>query len=668
MAMLKLRKQRTPLSLLGLGACLILVLCPFISFVTLKALDEGDLFIGDSAVILDSADQYIAPEEFYRELEEFTDNSGITISKFQAGSFTARDAVVLYAAGEKAPEHTEQLPSFSRGRAVEISPLSDLDSLDPRGYYYLSGRRDSGERFLEWAQSRGLDGQVLVASPLEFFAGMPVVKTLVLLLVTCLILGIAYVLNQSQMFGVHRLQGLTLGDSARLALRELARTYALPGALVLAAVLVGLYFYNGWAFLPYYLFITVVLSVLGLAVLACGYVIGYAFLMRGDIVGQVKGKFAPRGTFVGVFLLRCATISLVLALLVSAAGFGAEKAARAEFNETWERHSDTYEAGVAVGTDGLPVATDQKLRTLDAQGKLLLVKNDWLTWPSDLGAPVLLVSQEVARQAGVHVGDDAQVEVFSPFPLGKPEKDLIDESLSFEAAVADDDMPGASYSVDATPRDVFTYDVEFNTVVSDPILVVLPTGLAPISDKNLSAWISQSSLMFKDRSAFIEMQQTQEERETLVAARPRIDSWLARERQVAADARDYVLNLVLGVLLTTGLVVAMALAFQSSRREQLWVAYLIGRNPWKQRGLLLLAEAFIALLSLGWLINHARLHEQLVASHMPSTWTIGFENSFTWPIAGAAATAIAAWAILTLVLVPVMESRESQNQLSRKDK
>lgn len=101
MAMLKLRKQRTPLSLLGLGACLILVLCPFISFVTLKALDEGDLFIGDSAVILDSADQYIAPEEFYRELEEFTDNSGITISKFQAGSFTARDAVVLYAAGEK---------------------------------------------------------------------------------------------------------------------------------------------------------------------------------------------------------------------------------------------------------------------------------------------------------------------------------------------------------------------------------------------------------------------------------------------------------------------------------------------------------------------------------------------------------------------------------------
>lgn len=109
----------------------------------------------------------------------------------------------------------------------------------------------------------------------------------------------------------------------------------------------------------------------------------------------------------GVFLLRCATISLVLALLVSAAGFGAEKAARAEFNETWERHSDTYEAGVAVGTDGLPVATDQKLRTLDAQGKLLLVKNDWLTWPSDLGAPVLLVSQEVARQAGVHVGDDA---------------------------------------------------------------------------------------------------------------------------------------------------------------------------------------------------------------------------------------------------------------------
>ncbi|MEX3517519.1 hypothetical protein VVR26_08760 [Corynebacterium camporealensis] len=67
---------------------------------TLKALDEGDLFIGDSAVILDSADQYIAPEEFYRELEEFTDNSGITISKVQAGSFTARDAVVLYAAGE----------------------------------------------------------------------------------------------------------------------------------------------------------------------------------------------------------------------------------------------------------------------------------------------------------------------------------------------------------------------------------------------------------------------------------------------------------------------------------------------------------------------------------------------------------------------------------------
>ncbi len=160
-------------------------------------------------------------------------------------------------------------------------------------------------------------------------------------------------------------------------------------------------------------------------------------------------------------------------------------------------------------------------------------------------------------------------------------------------------MPGVSYSVDATPRDVFTYDVEFNTVVSDPILVVLPTGLAPISDKNLSAWISQSSLMFKDRSAFIEMQQTQEERETLVAARPRIDSWLARERQVAADARDYVLNLVLGVLLTTGLVVAMALAFQSSRREQLWVAYLIGRNPWKQRGLLLLPEAASRVVVLG---------------------------------------------------------------------
>lgn len=76
--------------------------------------------------------------------------------------------------------------------------------------------------------------------------------------------------------------------------------------------------------------------------------------------------------------------------------------------------------------------------------------------------------------------DGTVVTVCSPGKLSLQSTNVIEDTLKFEASYTNEPAPDIEWRDGCSLGSVFTYDVDYRPQVDNPILVILPRGLAPL--------------------------------------------------------------------------------------------------------------------------------------------------------------------------------------------
>lgn len=491
---------------------------------------------------------------------------------------------------------------------------------------------------------------VLTSLFLEIIVSSTIPILLVLSVLLCVVLGAGHSLTRSREIGVHRLLGLSVFETMRIESwrqrRSLVSVY-IVGPLIVAGVL---YFYSSWALDSVFWSVFFLVSLLLSGCLFLGYLGGQYLVRRTSIPQSIKGRLHARPILHSLISVRCVALFAALSSVAALVGASAGLTERQHMQAVWDAHRGPQEFALNTNTafeNYTDSATATPFRAADKEGELLLIDPYWMTWPVELEAPVLLVNQKFAKQAGVPKLSGEGVTVCSPVELSRDSMRTIEDSLEFEANYSNRPVLDVEYHDDCRLGTVFTYDVDSRTQVDDPILVILPPGLGPLSDHNLMSGVSRQVVVSSSSDVPSELLRGSTGN-ALSFLRPREDSWQMRIRTAEQGAVLWGLNTFAAVLLVAVLVGATVITFRVAYRRKIHVAYICGRSPWWVSKWVVIIESGFFLATIGWLIYKVRDHLIQADLRTPSTWNIGFDTQWS-PLTIAAIICFgAAWLVVSI--------------------
>ncbi len=643
---------RLKTGLIAVGFVATAILAPIVAFLGATLYSTVDGHLGGYGVEVESVGSGAARESFYSDLGSFARENGFEAAITYSSLAVSDGEYRVYSSSIPQGSGRLERPRFERGSFDVVYPIEDFPQLDPRQTILVKGSESDEQDLVRWLESQGLDTVTLTNRIPSIVASSTIPVLIILSVLLCLILGAGHVLSRSREIGVHRLLGLSL---YRTVLVELQRQrVAMAVAYIAGPISVAglLYLYNGWAmareFWSMYFLANAVLT----GALVCGYLGGQLLVRQTSIPQSIKGKIHSRPVFYSLTLVRCITLVAALSAVATLVGVVAEVGERQRLQAAWDQHRGPQEFALNTNTafeEWANSETAAPFRAADVSGELLLVDPYWLTWPIELEAPVLLVNQEYSRQVGVTDTDSSSVTVCSPNDLSDRSKKTIEESLEFEASYTESPVPAIVWRGDCKVGSVFTYDTDFRPEVEDPILVILPRGLAPLGDHNLMSKVSQQVLISTSDDVPAELQRGKTG-ETLSFLRPREDSWKESIRAAQRNAILWGINTIAAVLLVTVLIGAAVITFRVAYRRKIHVAYICGRSPWWSAKWVVAIEAAFFLVTIGWLFYKLYEHRHQADSRVPSTWTLGFENQWSPHTIVAVISFGAAWLAVSLLL------------------
>lgn len=629
------------------------ILATTVAFLGARLYSTIDGHLGEYGVQVESDRTASERVSFYSELADFARSSDFDIAINYSSLAVSGGEQRVYSSSLPPDGGRMERSRFERGEVDIFYPLEDFPYSDPRQPLHIKGSAADEQHLLRWLDEQGFDAAPLTSYFTEIFASSTIPILLILSVLLCLVLGAGQVLGRSREVGVHRLLGLSISETICIEIKRqrVALTIVYLGGPLLVAGL--LYAYNGWAeswvFWRIYFTISVILS----ACLLLGYLGGQFLVRRTSIPQSIKGKIHARPILYSLTAVRGVTLVATLSVVATLVGFSAELEARHRLQGAWDAHRGPQELALNVNTafeDWSDTETAVSFRVADEEGDVLLVDPYWITWPVELEAPVLLVNQEFARQAGVSMLGGAVVTVCSPQKLSAHSRNVIEDSLEFEAGYTNEPAPEIEWRDSCSLGSVFTYDVNYRPQIDNPILVILPRGLAPLGDHNLMSKVSQQVLLTASPDVPSQMLKGATGN-TLAFFRPREDSWQASIRAAEQNVALWGLNGFTSVLLVTVLVGAAVLTFRVTYRRKIHVAYVCGRSPWWVARKAVAIEVAFFLATIGWLLYKVRDHQVQAESRAPSTWSIGFENQWS-PLTIVAVVGFGAvWFLVSVVLM-----------------
>ena len=268
----------------------------------------------------------------------------------------------------------------------------------------MKGSAADEKELLQWLEGEGFDAVVLTSLFLEIIVSSTIPILLVLSVLLCVVLGAGHSLTRSREVGVHRLLGLSVFETMRIESwrqrRSLLSVY-IVGPLIVAGLL---YFYNSWALDSVFWSVFFLVSLLLSGCLFLGYIGGQYLVRRTSIPQSIKGRIHARPILYSLISVRCVALFAALSSVAALVGASAELTERQYMQAVWDAHRGSQEFALNTNTafeNYTDSATATPFRAADKEGELLLIDPYWMTWPVELEAPVLLVNQKFAKQAGV---------------------------------------------------------------------------------------------------------------------------------------------------------------------------------------------------------------------------------------------------------------------------
>lgn len=625
-----------------LAYALCVVLGTLLALTSFHAFDEFQMTDATYQVRVDESTGGGTAAEAQAVVTETARRTGADVARF-VDDVRAPDSVAhLYATsggggGPVADRLAEGYAGFSSYTDVRFHPYEEIGDLDPRGYYLVWGGRDDAEALLHGLEELGLGGVVATMPGLADLpghtAGGPLgTAALVTLLAVVVLVGSGVVMG-APAYGVLRLQGRSYGEILVRDLREVSLVTAVVLALTAVSTVVGLGLYNGWA--RFGTFATVVAVTVGalLAVAVATHALAVALVSRSPILSAVKGEFPSRLATAAMYTVRVPAV-----VLVAVVGFGCVQAylvvdERAAARQAWADAADTSSmliSGTADTPDSPELFTriGQMARSAVADGAAVVVSDVSAgIVPGDprgprlapeASCPVLAVSPSylaehaVRTAAGARLGasdvGDAPALMLAP-GCGEDVRTGAADLLGSWAQMAGADVPDIVETELAAGQDFFTYGDQWDPTVSPwaegAALLVLPPGLAALSDSMYGELTSGGEVLFLDQDDALERAEAAGVRDEVAGVLPAGTAAAKQSRQVAVELRTSLVSFV-GVL---GVVVATAVgvvAIHARRRAQeIYVRHICGWPFWRAARSLLAAELGLAVLTVVWSADRA---------------------------------------------------------------
>jgi hypothetical protein len=520
----------------------LLVFSALLAFLVLRAMDEETILGAPARIEVSDSDNRVDSGRVIGMVESFADAHGVNIGHEAADLDDPGNRRHLYltVGDPEAPSASwlaDGYPGFSRGFRTDVHPLGEIDHLDPRGYYLVFGPPQAADQLLTEFEGLGLSGQVMPEPSLSetvLFFGQGGVRWsfLVVAIAAVMVVGSSVVLN-AKAYGVLRLQGRSFAQILGRDIAQLAAFWVRAAAVVVAGVLVFLFFYNGLHRLERFgLIVAGLLAVLTALVLAA-HVVALMLTYMTEIAHAIKGEVSATLAMVCAYGIRVPAALLALAIVTSAVATGKEVAAQQASREAYAAIGEA--STVQLWANPADRSSEKELdatvgpwiqRSQSRGDVVLALHTDMAGFvpPDELRIPerdVLVVNEEYLaeqrlldasgrRLRGANApGSDIEAQVLVPGSLsGDAERftGWITDWLKFQADLAGTKLASRQVQMLETKpgQTMFTYGsgtdpaLQTEALVRDPIIVVVPGDSGIFGNQQYVAYAAQAGVIFKD--------------------------------------------------------------------------------------------------------------------------------------------------------------------------
>ncbi|MEV7012138.1 hypothetical protein [Streptosporangium sp. NPDC051022] len=616
----------------GLKAALVVILLSscVIAFSVLHRVD-GDIIMGsDYALRVTDKQGQSNSDQAVREIAAFASRNRVNIARFVPDLHDARKRYLYLASGDPEAVSTRWkssgYPSFNQDTVTEVRDIVESSNIDPRGYYYVFGSSDIigalQVQFAELGLRTTLVPLLNVTTVLRLFFNQAL-QWLFLIICAAIIsiTGLSAIFN-SKFYGIQRLHGRSFGQIILADLTQIAIFYVRATPLAALITTVFLYAYNKLNQVGVYAGLAVIFVALLLTLSFIIHVIAVALTFRISITGAIKGEIAAIWAILSSYTVRILAIVITFTVAVDVLASWQRLDSQEKSQSQWTS------AGGAVRillNGALDKESDQQLTTVgrwirqeDNKGRVVLAVRRKLRefLQNAPVADVLLINntylakQNVLLESGERVsalGDEKKIRVLIPPAHDRNRARIVDglsEWVSFMADLSGakkHDVVGLKMRAG---QSLFTYGSGSasirNPIVSDPIVIAIPSGSNLLPDKEYAAYATMASVVFLDPNDVYRARVDKRMAAYINGVQP-ISQRAAYEYQNSVRELNFQFgNLLITIVVILVTALGICLAYCRRNAQMIFVRFIHGWSFFSTYKKLFIFEVVLAIGAVAW--------------------------------------------------------------------
>lgn len=527
-------------------------------------------------------------------------------------------------------------PAFSPDFQTKVHPFFEAEHLDPRGFYYVFGPRESAFAFLDDLSDLGLGGFVAEEKDVVNWFGIALGRTLLATLTIAVLCGFVAVgsgvLLNARSYAVLRLQGMSLSRILLRDMAQLSRFWVVAAALIAAATMGLLFLYNGLAHFHQFLKVALFYVAVFTAVALVTHVAALALIHRTDILPALKGRMPARLATFGSYAVRVPALILVLGftanLALSLNNLMEQRSGQELFAEVGQTSRVHFTGSVSELQDKeKEEELGEWLRQLDAEGRIIHTSSEpgSAILPPGAERPdfdllvvndTYLQAQPVLDPAGERYGPanrDDQVRVLVPETLLDQEDALGEGADAWVHDFQGRDNPGLNAEIEVLPsrsgQSMFTYGVfgygpSGNTpFLHDPVILAVPNGSDILHPVSYYGDATSGAIVFPDPQDVLDAMDDSALSIYISSVQPVAQQAADEYRSTVQQTRLESFNLVTGtlVLLITG--IAVCIIHSRKNAQAVFARHISGWRFSAIHRTVLAVEVLLAVGFVGWTVH-----------------------------------------------------------------
>ncbi|HEV7955980.1 MAG TPA: hypothetical protein VGP10_02355, partial [Marisediminicola sp.] len=504
------------------------IVATFLAFIVVSARNDGAPLPATATITVRTWTGSSTLEDLRSAMEQYARHEQITFAQ-EIADFGNRGAVrhLYLADGDpQVPGATwlaDGMGDFGGSRSTVVHPLRDLGTRSPLGAYDVFGDYGKAEELRTFLASRGMSVDLVELGRVGFVP-RPVLLTVAVVALLIISMVGTFVVAGTRRYAVGRLHGLSYGSLLMIDLRRFAPTWAISGLAVLSLAGLVVLLRYGSPGIGLFLVTAGAIQLVLLLAAAAAHTLVLAMVVSVEMSPALKGELPARALTFTAYGLRLTAVVIALGTIATTLTLTADITARDRSRAAFERlgKTSTITLGNAYTIEDqnkLDETVGPWLRKVDREHDLLLSAQQVIgsSDPRWRGVHTLIVNdkflaaQPVRLAGGGRVGaaDPDHITVMIPDTRWDARTQLRSQlglaaqlrprtNIDYEWVRAAPDQRFFTYAPASGSSESEQVWNTTTTFVTDPVIVVMPSGRGWLSDGSYSAFASQGGALFGD--------------------------------------------------------------------------------------------------------------------------------------------------------------------------